>query len=361
MENSNAKNEIESSINTNTKINPFWAFLSELDVRKDINEIMINGAQNIFVEQKGKFIQLKADFSKKNLYDFIDDVAKFNKKECSEEFPILDGILPNGNRINIVVEPVAHGNPAISIRKYVARNVSLAANPNLFGLGEKWASFFQAVVKAKCNCIVSGGSSVGKTTFLNLLLSEINLTERIVVIEDTRELSLNIPNLVRLESVQKSIRESLVSMQELVKNSLRMRPDRIIVGEVRGPEAFDLLQAMNTGHDGSLSSLHANSTRETFFRLETLCLLSGYELPLNAIRAQMASAIDFIIHLKRSSKGERYVSVIRELTGMEGDTISSQDIAVFKEGQLQWSGNTPEKFSDLVENGGLPKDFFEKL
>jgi len=343
------------------KTNPLWKFLGELDSKNDINEIMINGAQNIFVEQKGKFIQLKAEFSKQNLYDFIHDVAKFNKKECNEESPILDGVLPNGNRINIVCEPVAYGNPAISIRKYIARNISLISNPQLFGLGEEWALFLQAVVKAKLNCIVSGGTSVGKTTFLNLLLSEITLSERIVVIEDTRELSISIPNVVRLETIQKSNKNYLVSTRDLVKNSLRMRPDRIIVGEVRGAEAFDLLQAMNTGHDGSLSSIHANSARESLFRLETLCLLSGYDLPIHAIRKQMSSAIDFIIHLKRTSKGERYVSVIRELTGMEGDTIISQDIALSDGGTLKWSGNTPEKYHKLVEIGGLPNNFFEKF
>jgi len=343
------------------KINPFWTFLSELDLKKDINEIMINGAQKIFVEQKGKFIQLKTDFSKSDLYDFIDDVAKFNKKECHADCPILDGVLPNGNRINIIIEPVAYGNPAITIRKYVARNLSLQSRPNIFGIGEKWAQFLQAIVKGRFNCLVSGGTSVGKTTFLNLLLSEIHLTERIVVIEDTRELSLNVPNVVRLESVQLSNRKSLVSTRELVKNSLRMRPDRIILGEVRGDEAIDLLQAMNTGHEGSLSSIHANSTREGLLRLETLCLMSGHEIPMSAIRSQIASAMDYIIHLKRTNKGERYISVIREITGMEGETIISQDIAVSDEGTLKWSGHTPEKMSDLIEKGSLPNNFFEKL
>ena len=206
--------------------------------------------------------------------------------------------------------------------------------------------------------MVSGGTGVGKTTFLNLLLQEIDPMQRVVTIEDTRELNFSLPNVVRLESRTKSFTSGAVlKTRDLVKNTLRMRPDRIIVGEVRGEEVFDLLQAMNTGHDGSMASVHASSTGECLNRLENLYLLAGYDVPVRAIRQQVGTAVNFIVQLKRDREGHRVVAELVELAGFEGERVLMQDVAVLKDGRLQFTGLVPKCMARLVE-AGLPQDFF---
>jgi pilus assembly protein CpaF len=340
--------------------NSVWSLLAELQTKKGITEIVINDPKHVFVERGGHFIQLNVNLSKNDIYKFVQDVAEFNKKKCDSEIPILDGNLPDGSRINIINEPFALHCPAITIRKYLKSISNFDQNPEIFGLNERWIEFFKAIVSARLNIIVSGGTGVGKTTFLNLLLAELSPQERVVTIEDTIELSINFPNVVRLEAGSKLLQsQTSISIRDLVKNTLRMRPDRIIIGEIRGEELFDLLQAMNTGHDGSMSSVHANSPGECLSRLETLFLLAGYDVPHHVVRRQIASAVDFIFQLGRNREGQRIIKSIAEITGMEGDSILMQTIATIDENdKLMANGMAPKNMSKLNHMGGLPLNFF---
>lgn len=341
--------------------NTIWRMLQDLSTKKGISEISINGPRTVFVERDGKFIQLNVDLAPKDIYEFIQDVAKRNRKVCDQNTPIMDGILPDGSRINVITAPFVQGYPAISIRKYIQGIKSFHSVPGIFGLYDKWIQFFKAMVNARMNIIVSGGTGVGKTTFMNLLLNEINPIERVITIEDTIELNFQIPNMVRLESGHKPLSSTIsVSTRDLVKNSLRMRPDRIILGEVRGGELFDLLMAMNTGHDGSMCSVHASSTVECLGRLETLFLLAGYEVPIKAIRRQISTGIDFIVQISRLRDGRRVVSEISEVTGMEGDNILTSKIAAFDDEGLRSQGITPQRIDRLHLDGGIPRDFFNE-
>lgn len=339
--------------------NTVWNLVSELSNKKGITEIVINDPKRVFVEREGQFIQLNVSLTKNDLYEFSQDLAKFNKKVFDEGHPILDGSLPDGSRVNIIGEPFAYGSPAITIRKYLKNIKSFDDNKNIFGLSDDWVEFFKSLVSARLNVIVSGGTGVGKTTFLNLLLQELSLQERVVTIEDTLELSIDMPNVVRLEAGQKSLHSELnVSTRDLVKNTLRMRPDRIIIGETRGGELFDLLQAMNTGHDGSMSSVHSNSPGECLSRLETLYLLAGFDVPFHAVRRQISSAVDIIVQIGRDKEGKRKVTTITELTGMEGANILSQQLAVMEDDVLKKTGIASKNLQRLQEYGGLPVDFF---
>lgn len=329
--------------------------------KKGISEIVINGPKEVFVERGGQFIQLDISLTKEDIHNFAVDIAAFNKKSFDSNNPILDGNLPDGSRVNIINEPFAHGCPAISIRRYLKHISKFDKNPNIFGLNEKWITFFKALVASRMNIIVSGGTGVGKTTFMNLMLQELSSQERIITIEDTLELNFEHSNLVRLESGNRStVTTANISTRDLVKNTLRMRPDRIIIGEVRGGELFDLLQAMNTGHDGSMASVHANSPGECLNRLETLYLLAGFDVPYQAVKKQIGNAVDFIIQLGRNRDGERVITHLQEVTGMEGVNILSQSIAAFGEGRLIESGITPKNMRRIHEMGGVPIDFFSK-
>lgn len=342
--------------------NSVWKLLNDLSSKKGITEIAINDCKNVFVEREGKFIQLNVQLTKNDIVQFIQDVATFNQKVCNESNPILDGSLPDGSRINAIVEPFCTGSPAISIRKYIRGVRSFESNPGVFGLFDKWVTFFKAMIAARVNIVVSGGTGVGKTTFLNLLLNEIDPEERVVTIEDTLELNINVPNLVRLEASHKALSsDKNMSIRDLVKNTLRMRPDRIIIGEVRGGELFDLLQAMNTGHDGSMTSVHANNPSECIARMETLFLLAGFEVPFKVLRKLITSAVHFIIQIDRNRDGKRVVREILELTGMNGDTVLSQQIAVYDDddGALRPTGIVPSCIEILVKQGGLSRSFFE--
>ncbi|MCP4912008.1 MAG: CpaF family protein [Oligoflexia bacterium] len=339
--------------------NQVWNLIDELNQKKGITEIAINGPKKVFVERAGQFIQLNYPISLEDLNEFASDVAKQNQTEFSQSNPILDGRLPDGSRINIIHERYSQGTPAITIRKYLKSITSFDENPKIFGLDAHWINLLKAMVGSRMNIIVSGGTGVGKTTFMNLMLNELAQAERVITIEDTLELSLNIPNVVRLEG-SFAAKNSGIGPRDLVRNTLRMRPDRIIIGEVRGGELFDLLQAMNTGHDGSMSSIHANSPSDCLTRIENLFLMAGYDVPNAVVRKQMAMGIDYIIQITRDREGNRVLGSILELTGMEGNNILSQQILVREEGELVSTGITPKNFEKLCQMGGLEKDFFNQ-
>ncbi len=342
--------------------NAIWNFLDELENKKGISEIIINDIDKVFVERDGSLIQLNMNFSLDEIFGFIKDVADKNQKQCDAEHPILDGSLPNGSRINIITFPFVQYSPSITIRKYIKSITSFENNPTCFGLNPIWIIFLQALITSRMNIVVSGGTSVGKTTLLNLLLNEVNSKDRIITIEDTIELSLQHNNSVRLEARQASLASNAsLSINDLVKNTLRMRPDRIILGEVRGGELFDLLQAMNTGHKGSMTSIHANSAVECLDRMENLFLMSGFDLPYKVVRKQIQTAVDFVIQLSRDSDGNRIISEIIELTGMEGDTLLTNTIATVKDGVLSFSGFSPQRMNILKEHAGLDEGFFEHM
>lgn len=342
--------------------NAIWNLINDLNKKSGITEILINGPKNVFVERGGQFIQLNANLPAQDITEFIKEVADINQKVCDQDHPIMDGNLPDGSRINIINEPFVQGSPAISIRKYLKNISSFDNNPTVFGLTPKWIEFFKAMMSAKLNVVVSGGTGVGKTTFLNLLINEIKKEERLITIEDTLELSINLPNVVRLESGAKSLQsKSNLSTRDLVKNTLRMRPDRIIIGETRGPELFDLLQAMNTGHEGSMTSVHANSGTECLSRMETLFLLAGFEIPLIVVRKQMTSAINFIVQLGRDHQGQRVIMEIIEICGMEGPIMLTQQIAERVDGNLVFKGIPPKVIEQLHQQGGMAYNFFEDM
>lgn len=342
--------------------NSIWNLINDLNKKSGITEILINGPKNVFVERGGQFIQLNANLPMTEIKQFITEVASMNHKICDENNPIFDGNLPDGSRINIINEPFVHGSPAISIRKYLKFISDFEANPVIFGLTPHWIELLRAMIKSRLNLVVSGGTGVGKTTLLNLLINEIPKHERIIAIEDTPELSINLSNVVRLESGTRVLQsKSSLTTRDLVKNTLRMRPDRIIIGETRGGELFDLLQAMNTGHDGSMTSIHASSGTECLSRMETLFLLAGFDIPISVVRKQMSSAIQYIVQLGRDSEGNRVINEIIEVCGMEGSTILTQPIAIREDGYLVFKGLVPKNMEKLNRIGALPLNFFENM
>jgi pilus assembly protein CpaF len=331
--------------------------IEELSKKSGISELIINNNDNVYVEKDGEMIRIDAHFSDSELEDFCQSIASFNRKEFGSNTPVLDGNLPDGSRVNLIHKDYTNASHAVTVRRYSKHITKFDASPGIFSLSDKWAKFLKVLVKSKVNIVISGGTGVGKTTFLNLLLQEINSQERLITIEDTREVQFNLPNVVRLESRPPIAGRQGLSIRELLKNTLRMRPDRIIVGEVRGGEVFDLLQAMNTGHEGSMTTVHANSPGECLLRLENLYLLSGNDLPIRALRYQISTAIDFIIQIKRDKDGKRVIHQVTEIANMEGDKILLQDIGVFKNGELRFTGLVPGMFSRL-QKAGLAKDFF---
>lgn len=331
--------------------------IDELAKKAGISELIINKNDNVYVEKDGEMIRIDATFSDEEIDDFCATIASYNRKPFNDQTPILDGNLPDGSRVNLIHKDYTKATHAITIRRYSKQIKKFDSSPGIFGLSPQWVEFLKLLVKARVNVVVAGGTGVGKTTFLNLLLQEIPSRERIITIEDTRELQFNLPNVVRLEARPPVGTETGLSIRDLLKNTLRMRPDRIIVGECRGGEVFDLLQAMNTGHEGSMTSVHANSPSEALLRLENLYLLSGYDLPIKALRYQISTALDFIVQIRRDKNGSRVVHQVTEVSSMEGDKILLQDIGIHKSGELRFSGLVPSCFPRL-QKAGLPKDFF---
>lgn len=334
-----------------------YELIEELNKKSGITELIINRPDNVYIEKDGELLRLDLKFNEQDLDEFCDDLAKFNKKEFNELYPIMDGNLVDGSRVNLLHKNYTGHSHCITIRRFMKSIKTFDSAIGIFALNPKWISLFKSLVKSRMNIVVSGGTGVGKTTFLNLLLQEIPSRERIITIEDTRELQFNLPNVVRLEARPGIGENKGLTIRDLLKNTLRMRPDRIIVGECRGGEVFDLLQAMNTGHEGSMTSVHSNSPGECLMRLENLYLLSGYDIPLKPLRYQISTAVDFIVQIKRDKSGQRIVSQITEVCKMEGDKILLQDVGIYKNGELHFSGLVPSRFERL-QKAGLAQDFF---
>ncbi|MEY3266465.1 MAG: hypothetical protein RJA15_911 [Actinomycetota bacterium] len=293
-----------------------------------VTEVMVNGPDLVFIESNGTIRKTTRTFeSDEQLRRVIDRMVRTSGRRVDQSSPMVDARLPDGSRLNVILPPLAVDGASVTIRKFTSSWLTTDDLVAQGSLSAEAADFLEKAVQAKLNILVSGGTGTGKTTILNILSSFIGRAERVVTIEDAVELSLHLPNLVRLESrPANSEGAGEVDIRDLVRNSLRMRPDRIVVGEVRGSETIDMLQAMNTGHEGSLSTVHANSPRDALRRLETMVLLGGVELPLRAVREQVASSIDLIVHLVRDTVGRRFISTVTEVVGMEGEVVSTADL-----------------------------------
>ena len=304
-----------------------------------INEIMVNGANPIFIERNGELIETAIKFEDEaHLMRIINRIVSPLGRRVDADNPTADARLPDGSRVNVIIPPVAVDGPHLTIRKFLQTKMTMDDLIEMGALTSYMAKFLEACVVTRLNILVTGNTSSGKTTTLNALSGFIPERERIVTIEDAVELKLRQRHVVRLETKLPNVDGSgAVSVRDLVRNALRMRPDRIVVGEVRGGEAMDMLQAMNTGHTGSLTTLHANSPRDGTSRLETMCMMAGLDMPLLAIRKQIAAAVNLIVHLARLSDGSRRMTHITELSGMEGDVITLTDIFKFDQ-----SGITPD-------------------
>ncbi|WP_426940232.1 CpaF family protein [Pseudarthrobacter sp. S6] len=296
-----------------------------------VTEIMVNRADQVYVERQGQLFLTDTKFASEDaLRRVIERIVTRIGRRIDESSPLVDARLADGSRVNAIIPPLAVNGASLTIRKFGREALTVQKLISFGSLSPEMAELLQACVLAKMNIIVSGGTGTGKTTMLNVLSSFIPASDRIVTIEDAVELQLQQDHVVRLESRPANIEgKGEVSIRDLVRNSLRMRPDRIVVGEVRGGESLDMLQAMNTGHDGSISTVHANSPRDAVARLETLVLMAGMDLPLRAIREQIASAVNLIVHISRLRDGSRRVTHITEVQGMEGDIVTLQDAFVF--------------------------------
>lgn len=307
--------------------------LQELLEEKSITEIMVNGTDGIFLEKNGKLSRWEKSFSsKERILDIIQQITGACNRVVNEASPIVDARLENGDRVHVVLPPVAVNGPIITIRRFPEEPVTMQKLLELESLSEEEAKFLKKAVQSGYSILVAGGTGSGKTTFLNVLAGYIPQDERVIVIEDTAELQIRtVPNLVRLETRDGGVEDCReISMRDLIKASLRMRPTRLIIGEVRGAEAFELLTCLNTGHDGSISTCHANSTADTITRLETMVLM-GMELPLQAIRRQIASGVDLIVYLGRLRDKSRRLLEITEVTGMGGEQVELNPLFLFRE------------------------------
>ena len=293
-----------------------------------INDILVNGAQKVYVERRGRLERAAVRFrDDQHLLKIIDKIATSVGRRIDESSPMVDARLADGSRVNAIIPPLALDGPSLSIRKFAVDPLRVDDLVRVGTITPAAAKLMEAIVKTRLNVIISGGTGTGKTTFLNVMSSFIPRHERIVTIEDSAELQLQQDHVVRLETRPPNIEgHGEVGLRDLVRNALRMRPDRIVVGEVRGGEALDMMQAMNTGHDGSLTTVHANSPRDALSRLETMMSMAGLEIPDKAIRQQVASAVHVIIQLARLSDGSRRLMSASEITGLEGDTVSMQEI-----------------------------------
>lgn len=330
-------------------------------LRKDdtITEIMVNGPKQIFVERLGKLTLTDVQFhDNDHLMNIVERILSPLGRRIDESSPLVDARLQDGSRVNIIIPPLSLVGPALTIRKFAKKPLSVENLINFGTLDRSMADFLRACVKARINILVSGGTGSGKTTTLNVLSSFIPENERIVTIEDAAEIQLQQEHVVTLESRPANIEGTgEISIRDLVKNALRMRPDRIIVGEVRSGEALDMLQAMNTGHDGSLTTAHANTPRDALSRIETMVLMSGFELPVRAIREQISSAIDLIIQQSRIKDGSRKITYITEVQGMEGNTITTQDLFRYEQTGIDENG----KFTGRFVHTGMQPGFLDKF
>ncbi|MDO9299943.1 MAG: CpaF family protein [Anaerolineales bacterium] len=325
----------------------------------DVSEIMVNGPKKVFVEKKGKLTKTNVTFDDDDhVLRIIDRIILPLGRHVDADSPTVDARLPDGSRVNAVVRPVAIDGPSITIRKFAKDKLQAEDLINFGSLTRPMADFLQACVKARFNIIISGGTGSGKTTLLNVMSGFIPENERIITIEDAAELQLQQDHVMRMETkVADADGLHAVSIRELVKNSLRMRPDRIVVGEVRGGEALDMLQAMNTGHDGSLTTVHANTPRDAISRIETLVLMAGMDLPLKVVRQQVSSAVDLIVQQTRLKDGQRKVTAVTEVAGMEGDIIVLSDIFKFN----QTGVTTEGKVLGEVNATGIRPNFTPRL
>jgi pilus assembly protein CpaF len=335
-----------------------------------ITEIMVNGAKNIYIERKGKIHRVPVTFENNDhVLRIIDRIVAPLGRRIDEASPYVDARLPDGSRVNAVIAPISLVGPVLTIRKFARNPITVDQLVQFGSISAEALQFAKACVEARLNVVISGGTGSGKTTLLNILSSFIPSDERIVTIENAAELQLRQEHVVTLESRPPNIEgRGEITIRDLVINALRMRPDRIIVGEIRDEAALDMLQAMNTGHDGSMTTLHSNSPRDTLSRLETMTLMAGMDLPSRAIREQVSSAIDVVIHQSRIRDGTRKVVNVTEVSGMEGDVITMTDIFVFEQtgvengqvmGRLRPTGLRP-KFMDKIEAAGinLPPSIF---
>ncbi len=314
--------------------------LERLLADESVTEIMVNGPYDIWIERQGRLYETNVRFDdESHLRRIINKIVAEVGRRVDESSPMVDARLPDGSRVNIIIPPLSLSGPLITIRKFTQNKLQLDDLIRNGTLSSDSVDFIERCVLAELNILISGGTGSGKTTLLNALSAAIPDTHRIVTIEDAAELQLSQRHVLRLEARLKNIEgEGQVEIRDLVRNALRMRPDRIIVGEVRGAEALDMLQAMNTGHDGSLSTVHANSPRDALARLETMVLMAGFELPVRAIRQQVCSALDMIIHLERLEDGGRRVVYITEVQRMEADVVTLQDIFKYHVDEVQADG-----------------------
>lgn len=336
-----------------------------------ISDILVNNSNSVYIERQGKLEKTDIVFrDNRHLLQIIERIVSKVGRRIDESSPYVDARLTDGSRVNAIIPPLAIDGPVLSIRRFGVDPLKMEDLLLLHSIDERMKIILEGAVKTRLNVLISGGTGTGKTTMLNVLSEYIPVTERIVTIEDSAELHLKQDHVVRLETRPPNIEgKGEVTQRDLVRNALRMRPDRIIVGEVRGGEALDMLQAMNTGHDGSISTIHANTTRDAMARLDTMVLMAGMDLPERAIREQIASAINVIIQLVRFSDGSRKVVRISEITGMEGSTIVMQDIFVFDQkgvkdgkiiGDFKATGVRP-RFAERLKVSGfeLPPNIFD--
>jgi pilus assembly protein CpaF len=348
--------------------------LEQLLADTSISDILVNSPHNVYIERRGKLERTNIEFKdNEHLMRVIERIVSSVGRRIDESSPMVDARLKDGSRVNAIIPPLSLDGPVLSIRRFGAEPLRMPRLIENQALTQDMAAMFEMCVNSRLNVLISGGTGAGKTTLLNALSAYIPETERIVTIEDSAELQLQQPHVVRLETRPPNIEgKGEVTQRDLVRNALRMRPDRIVIGEVRGGEAIDMLQAMNTGHDGSLTTVHANSSRDALSRLETMIQMTGMRLSDRAMRQQIASAINMVIQVARLSDGTRRVTSISEITGMEGDTITMQEVFTYERkgidkdgrviGRFRPTGVRP-RFAERLKIYGmqLPRSFFEEV
>ena len=324
-----------------------------------VSDILVNGPNNIYVERSGKLQRTAVRFNDDaHLLNIIDRIVSKVGRRIDESTPMVDARLKDGSRVNAIIPPLAIDGPVLSIRRFRKDALNIDDLVRYGSLNRALVGLLRAIVMARLNVMISGGTGSGKTTLLNAMSAFIPERERIVTIEDSAELQLQQPHVVRLETRQVNVEgRGQITQRDLVRNSLRMRPDRIVVGEVRGAEALDMLQAMNTGHDGSLTTIHANSSRDALSRVETMVAMTGITFPISALRNQIASAIDVIIHMERQEDGCRRIISVQEISGMEANTIVMSEIFNFSRSGVDGKGNVIGKFSAT----GIVPEFYDRI